>query len=531
MKNCHQHNHRQRTEKEAMDGFDIERFVLKGAKPLLDTLFNIMSGPQFRITLAMLNMTSKTLYHVTHDYELVNKTHPIKRRQWGFDLVRSGFTELVKIADSNLLVLEDLGTLDAKCHEPLEALFVRNKACFPTLAAVRAELGITDDIDSEDQLPIVRRSCISAAIRGGQTTYFRMAIERYGDERNHDFANQALYASRYDILKLLIDRGKCDLSRVFLPINDVQRTKFMASLECITLCLENGAHWNHVIIDVAIESSNPDLERICTYALRNNLAVGSRMWEYAAVRGDLSLMIRLGAEDIVCDVKETVSKVSYKDHPDVFKFLLIRFADEFDIFLQKALREKNVDILATTLRHARHCKFPAMPYEFTKFLRDNGYNYTLDHEYALKTGDVDLMEMCYEETGAPKRNFIDDAIKLGNKAMVVYLSKKGMPWTENSCQIAAEYRHSKLLKYARRNGAPWDERTPASAAKSGCLECLTYARNNGCPWNGMVYEAALANDNIECFEYASQYYCPPTKRKVYHPISVSDKMEEEGEEE
>ena len=510
-----------------MSDFDFELFLLNNTNVLLDGIFAFMTERQIRVTLAMVNMTSKALYHVSHDYELVKKIEPINRRLWAEDLIYSGFNDLLRIMHTDLIDLEFGKLVDIRLYEPLKIIYERTELGYYPLAIVSAELGKPDCFKIMNEALYTRQECLKAAARGGQLECVEFIVGTFNNKKQDSWdtaARIALYASRFDVLKFLLDKG-CRVSEIFLPKDYVERRNFMASFECIKLCLDRGAVWHHVIVDATIESKNPDVDRICTYALDNNLALGTRIWEYATRRGDTHLLRTLKHKNVrVRDVEYIISKVSY-EHSDAFAFVLETFRDRPFMFIQKARSEMNLQLFATVLDsfNVKQCQTP-LPYEFVMHLKNNGIKYTLDYEYALKSGDLRLIELCYEELGPPKYNPIDEAIKSGDKELVTYLRKKGFPWTEHSCQIAADYGNVKLLKYAHKDGAPWNERTCINAAKNGHLACLTYAHKNGCPWNGEVYEVALNNCQVECFEYASAHLCPPTKRKAYHPIPVSIKM-------
>ena len=55
------------------------------------------------------------------------------------------------------------------------------------------------------------------------------------------------------------------------------------------------------------------------------------------------------------------------------------------------------------------------------------------------------------------------------------------PWDENTCDLAAEGGHLRVLKWARQNGCPWTDMTSISSAGNGHFEVLKWAVENGCP--------------------------------------------------
>ena len=96
---------------------------------------------------------------------------------------------------------------------------------------------------------------------------------------------------------------------------------------------------------------------------------------------------------------------------------------------------------------------------------------------AAKNGHVECVKYLHE---------VDKVVQLSERLMsevrhvemMKYLRSLGGPWSEVSCQNAAEHGMLDSLKYAHEDGAPWMSNVISRAAAKGYLECMAYAMEN-----------------------------------------------------
>jgi hypothetical protein len=127
-----------------------------------------------------------------------------------------------------------------------------------------------------------------------------------------------------------------------------------------------------------------------------------------------------------------------------------------------------------------------------------------------------------------------EAAKRGDLRMLQMLRQKGVPWSVDVCEWAAEGGHLELLKSAVRNGCPWwGARTMCKAARRGdvamqfchesgfpltkgvcegaargCqLAALAWLRERGCPWGVGTPTAAAANCDLEMLQFCAANGC------------------------
>ena len=97
----------------------------------------------------------------------------------------------------------------------------------------------------------------------------------------------------------------------------------------------------------------------------------------------------------------------------------------------------------------------------------------------------------------------------------VYLDdclKKGSPWPQDVCRVAALLGRLKSLQYLHECSCSWDVFTCRFAAISGHLDCLKYAHENGCPWDVHVCKLAEKQGHLSCLYYAFEHGCPWKKK-------------------
>jgi len=127
----------------------------------------------------------------------------------------------------------------------------------------------------------------------------------------------------------------------------------------------------------------------------------------------------------------------------------------------------------------------------------------------------------------PKDIWCNIAATYGSLNVLIYVSKNGAPWTEETCYLAAKHGHVNCLQYAHQNGCCWDQKKCMKIAEEECqLECIKYMQSNGEHLSMYLCAYAIKKGNIECLKYAHQNGCSLLKAASFGYTSNSDITDE-----
>ncbi|GFH53313.1 hypothetical protein CTEN210_09789 [Chaetoceros tenuissimus] len=128
-------------------------------------------------------------------------------------------------------------------------------------------------------------------------------------------------------------------------------------------------------------------------------------------------------------------------------------------------------------------------------------------EIAVQSHDLEVVEYCLTNGCAIGTNAICHlAMRDGDYdralRMLKLLRKFSVPWSEETCSVAAGHGNFEALKWAVLMGCPWDRRQCAYyAAEDGDIEVLKWMKSQGCEWNERIGARAAEKGHLETLKY------------------------------
>lgn len=505
---------------------------------MLDTIFGALPGPQVRVTLAMLNMTSSALYRLTHDFELRKCVRPINGRNIANLLVECRFYGMLTPS----LAIDFLDSLPT---EVVYRLLTQPSKSYCDRQRIANSLVATGDLTMIKSIISmgyrIERKPLAKIAASGDYIKLVHVLSHYTNKHDYHWSilNGALKSNNLECIKAVHDKFFVH------PTYPAPRGKdfdMSSDAECIRFAVERcNIQWEEVYSLPAVESGN-----VVALQLISELgfALPGHAWIRAAKYGHLEVLKYLhhiGVPVPAALKAYPLGAAIEGGHRSCFDYLM-GIHPPFDALSVACSCRKMefVQLLAPrsdappdVIEQSRCIDLDILKYLRSFINPDGSHKFLMEASDTLSCildngGTADTFAWVCTHLGyKPKSDdtyFLNQALRKGMLEIAAICLGAGAKLDHRSCLSAVYGGNYHCLQFAHENGASWDEQVCFRSAYFGNVDCLRYAHEHGCPWNGEIYEICTSRAYCEqdiqegrykCFTYAIEQGCPFLRDKLY----------------